>query len=130
MGDHKLRATIRLFWRIIAVCLVGVGLLGAVLPGLPTVVFLLMAAWCAGKGWPALEDWLLNHHRWGLPIRNWRAYGAVPRKAKVLASVMMSMSLILLWLSAIHLYWQFALTLVLAIVLVWLWLRPELSQEN
>lgn len=89
-----------------------------------------MAAWCAGKGWPELEDWLLNHPSYGLAIRNWRKFGSVPRKAKVLASIMMSLSLILLWTSTSHLLLQSAITLLLLGVLVWLWLRPELSLSD
>ena len=43
--------------------------IGAVLPGLPTVPFLLVAAWAGGKGWPALEVKLLNHPRYGPTLR-------------------------------------------------------------
>ncbi|MBN7822143.1 YbaN family protein [Bowmanella yangjiangensis] len=125
-----MRGTIRLFWRVIALCLVGVGLVGVILPGLPTVVFLLMAAWCASKGWPELEVWLLNHPSYGLTIRNWREFGSVPRKAKVLASVMISFSCLLLWLSSLSYYIKLSLSIVLGFVILWLWYRPELSLDN
>ena len=58
--------------------------------GLPTVPFVLLAAWAAGKGWPELEQWLLHHPRYGGSIRAWRQHGAVSRRAKWLASVMMA----------------------------------------
>lgn len=51
----------RLLWRALALVFVALGLIGAFLPVLPTVPFLLAAAWAAGRGWPALEDWLLGH---------------------------------------------------------------------
>lgn len=89
-----------------------------------------MAAWCASKGWPELEVWLLNHPSYGLAIRNWREFGSVPRKAKVLASVMISFSCLLLWLSSLSYYIKLSLSIVLGFVILWLWYRPELSLDN
>jgi uncharacterized membrane protein YbaN (DUF454 family) len=73
------------FWRTLAVVCVVLGMIGVVLPGLPTVPFLLAAAWAGGRGWPALEIWLLNHPRHGPGIRRWRERRAVPRRAKLAA---------------------------------------------
>jgi uncharacterized protein len=61
-----------LAWRALAVVCVALGLVGMFLPVLPTVPFLLVAAWAAGKGWPRLETWLLDHPRFGPTIRRWR----------------------------------------------------------
>src|SRR5262245_34246909 len=82
----------RLLWRVLAVVFVALGLLGAFLPVLATVPFLIAAAWAGGRGWPALEAWLLDHPRFGTHIRQWRQAGAVPRRAKLAAIGMMSVS--------------------------------------
>ena len=74
------RALKLLLWRTLAAVCVALGLLGVVLPGLPTVPFLLLAAWAGGHGWPALEVWLLQHPRYGPGLRQWRERGAVPRQ--------------------------------------------------
>ena len=50
---------------------------------MPTTVFLILAAWAASKGWPQMDAWLLNHPKYGPTLRDWRANGTVPRKAKV-----------------------------------------------
>src|SRR5690554_4823411 len=89
-----------MLWRLASVFAVLLAVIGIALPGLPTVPFLILAAWCAGKGWPRLEQWLLTHPTFGPPIRQWRAHGVVPRKAKYIASVMIMISMCLLWLSA------------------------------
>ncbi len=47
-------------WRILACISLLLGLIGVVLPGLPTVPFLLVSAWSAGKGWPRLEDLVIR----------------------------------------------------------------------
>jgi uncharacterized protein len=115
----------RLLWRVLALTLVALGLIGVIVPGLPTVPFLLAAAWAAGKGWPALEQWLLKHPRHGPDIRRWRERGAVPRRAKWAASGMMSLSAVILWVTATPLWLKAGAPLLMAIVALWLWKRPE-----
>lgn len=115
----------RLLWRAFALILLALGLLGMLLPALPTVPFLLAAAWAGGRGWPALEQWLLNHPRHGPDIRRWRERGAVPRRAKWTASLMMLASAAFLLVSAPPAPIRFGVPLVMGVVAVWLWLRPE-----
>ena len=119
------RALRLLLWRTLALVCVALGLLGVLLPGLPTVPFLLVAAWAGGKGWPALEQWLLQHPRHGPVLRHWREGGAVPRRAKWAASLMMIASATVMWAMGVP-AWALATAVpVMALVAVWLWLRPE-----
>lgn len=114
-----------LLWRLLALISLILGLIGIPLPGLPTVPFILLSAWSAGKGWPALEQRLLAHPRLGPPILAWREFGTVPRRAKYLASIMMLLSVLLLQLSAAPLLLKLLLPCFLLLVAVWLWRRPE-----
>jgi hypothetical protein len=114
------------WWRTLAVLCVVLGLIGVVVPGLPTVPFLLVAAWAGGKGWPALERWLLQHPRHGPAIRRWRDHGAVPRRAKWIASATMVVSVALIAISAAHVALKLGMFAFLAAVALWLWRRPEL----
>jgi len=120
-----LQSTQVLLWRVGAVLALAVGIAGVVLPILPTVPFLIVAAWAAGKGWPSLERWMLNHPVYGPHIRRWRERGAVPRRAKLLASAMMLTSAIALQFTALALWLKVAAPAVMAAVAVWLWRRPE-----
>jgi hypothetical protein len=115
----------RLLWRALAVLALLLGLVGIVVPGLPTVPFLLLAAWAAGRGWPALEAWLLAHPRHGPVIRRWRDHGAIPRRAKWLASAMMLASATVLALSALPLAVRVGVPVFMAAVALWMWRRPE-----
>lgn len=72
---------------------VGIGLVGVVVPGLPTTVFLLIAAWAFSRSSERFQRWLVEHPHLGPPVKAWRDRGAIPLKAKVLAVVMMSGSL-------------------------------------
>ena len=64
---------------------VGLGFIGAFLPVLPTTPFLILAAACFARSSTRFENWLLNHPRFGPLLKDWRARGAIPRKAKFAA---------------------------------------------
>lgn len=119
------QALTRLLWRGLALLSLALGLVGVLLPVVPTVPFLLLAAWAAGKGWPALERWMLDHAHFGPHIRRWRENGAVPRRAKWLATVMMAGSALMLVLSPLPQAVKIAVPTVMAAVAIWLWRRPE-----
>ena len=76
-------------WLAAGGLVLGLGLLGVVLPVLPTTPFLLLAAACFARSSPRLHGWLLNHPTFGPPIRNWEEHGAISRKAKRFAVVSM-----------------------------------------
>jgi uncharacterized protein len=80
----------RLFYLGLGWLCVGLGILGIIMPILPTTPFLLVAVWAFSKSSPALAEQLRNHPVAGSYIRNWQDHGVIPRKAKVLAIVMMS----------------------------------------
>ncbi|OYU86760.1 MAG: hypothetical protein CFE29_27485 [Bradyrhizobiaceae bacterium PARB1] len=73
------------------------GLIGIVTPLLPTVPFLIVAAWCFGKSSPRLEAWMLDHPRFGPSLRRWREQGAIPRRAKWMAVTGMAIGYGLFW---------------------------------
>ena len=75
----------------------GIGAVGVVVPGLPTVPFLLVAAFCFARGNPDWEHRLLAHPRWGPAIRDWRERGAISRRAKAAALVTLTLSAALAW---------------------------------
>jgi uncharacterized membrane protein YbaN (DUF454 family) len=120
-----LRYTQLLLWRISALVALLLGIVGLALPVVPTVPFLILAAWAAGKGSPRLERWLLNHPRYGPHIRHWRERGAVPRRAKVFAIAAMSSSAIALQFTPVPQWLRIAVPLVMTLIAIWLWTRPE-----
>jgi uncharacterized membrane protein YbaN (DUF454 family) len=71
---------------------VGLALLGTLLPLLPTVPFLLLAAACFAKASPRFHDWLVGHPRLGPPILDWRENRAIGPKAKRLAMLSIAAS--------------------------------------
>ena len=82
----------RHLWNACGLVFVGIGLVGALVPLLPTVVFMLLAAFCFARGSRRLHDWLLTHRQFGPPIRDWRENGAIRRPAKRMAIAAIALS--------------------------------------
>ena len=114
----------RWLWWLAAWFAFALGLVGVALPGLPTVPFMLLAAFCAARGSPRLRAWLLGHAQFGPFIRDWEREGAVSRRAKRMATLMMLLCSAVLALVATWIGWLLA-TCCMAAVAVWLWRRPE-----
>lgn len=104
---------------------VAFGSAGVIIPGLPTVPFMLLAAWAGSHGWPELEQRLLAHPRHGPIIRRWRSHRAIPRRAKWLATVLMLFSVLTILVAPVPEWFRVLLPVFLALVAVWLWTRPE-----
>jgi hypothetical protein len=77
--------TARMLWLGLGLLLLGVGFVGAFLPLLPTVDFLILALACFARSSSKLEAWLLNHPRFGPGLRAWRQEGAISHKARIAA---------------------------------------------
>lgn len=112
-------------WWLLAYLALGLGLVGIVVPGLPTVPFILLSAFAAARGSRQLHAWLHAHRRFGPMIRDWETQGAVSRKAKRLAVGMMAACAVIMFLTAPALWMAATGTGVMTVVAVWLWRRPE-----
>lgn len=115
----------RLLLRLLAAISLGLAIIGAVLPGLPTTVFVLIAAWAAARSSPALHAWLMQHRVFGPVLVNWNNGRRVSRRAKYAAAAVMSLSAAWM-LYAMQPRWLAAVLIAsMVTVLVWLWRRPE-----
>lgn len=89
----------RIVWLSIGWISVGLGLIGAALPVMPTVPFMLVAVWAFSRSSPELRDRILNNPSFGPSIRAWQDRGVISRKAKFCAIGAMSAGVLFsLWL--------------------------------
>jgi len=73
----------------------GLGMLGIILPVLPTTPFLLLSAFCYLNSSKRLYDWLIGHKRLGHHILGYMEHKTVDRKVKIVALTFLWLSLIL-----------------------------------
>lgn len=85
----------RPFWIALGGLALAVGAIGVVLPVLPTTPFVLLAAFCFAKASPKLAARLETHAIFGPIIADWRTHGAIARRYKRIAIVMMVAALAL-----------------------------------
>lgn len=116
---------IRALWAAGGAVALALGAVGVVTPVLPTVPFLLLAAFCFARSSSRLHDWLINHRIFGPPIRNWQAHGAIGPKAKRLTTVSVAAAFsvsVFLGIRPALLLLQAA---ILIAVLAFIWTRPD-----
>jgi len=77
----------RIFLKAVGTFFVGLAVLGAALPLLPTTPFLLVAAACYAKSSPRLHKKLLDNKVFGPLIRHWQESRSIPKKAKFISLV-------------------------------------------
>ena len=127
--DPVSRRTLPRVWRwallaLAALCL-ALGVVGVVVPGLPTTPFILLAAWAAARSSPRLHAWLLNHRLFGPMVRDWQNGGTVSRRAKWSATVAMGVCALVIGFTAPRAWMAGTGIGCMALVLAWLWRRPE-----
>jgi len=74
---------------------VGLGVLGILLPLLPTTPFLLLAAACYGSSSRRFYQWLLNNRWFGNYRRDYREKKGIPLKVKLLAISLLWLTILL-----------------------------------
>ena len=67
----------------------GLGLIGVVVPGLPTTPLVLLAAYFFSKSSPRFHKWLLNNKYYGKSIRDYQANPSITLKTKVFSQLIM-----------------------------------------
>ena len=77
----------KLLFVILGWIFVALGVIGAVLPVVPTVPFLIGAAFFFSKGSPRLHGWLLSQPHVGPMIRDWETTGVIKPQAKQGATI-------------------------------------------
>ncbi|MGZ8998153.1 MAG: YbaN family protein [Allosphingosinicella sp.] len=99
------------------------GAVGVVVPGLPTVPFLLLAAFCFARADPRLERRLLEHRHFGPHILAWRNRRAIGPRAKSAAIATLAASSVLA-LVLIHFPWSLLPVLACIAAGSWIATRP------
>ena len=100
------------------------GAIGIVLPLLPTVPFMILAAFCFARSSPRFEAKLIEHPTFGPHIVRWRVNGAVSRRGKQAALVAFAGSAVV---GLVFVPLPYGLTPLAAGLVggTWIWRRPE-----
>ena len=103
---------------------VGLGAIGAFLPIMPTVPFLLLAVYCFARSNPEWEHRILDHPHWGPQLRNWTERRAISRRAKTMAIGAMATGALVTWYT-LGAPWYYISLAILVICGSWIATRNE-----
>jgi len=110
---------------------IGLAVLGAVLPLVPTTPFLLLASWCFFRGSPRIHAWLHRSKWFGPTLDDWGHYHGIRRSMKyrtfVMIGVVVAASLVL---SSLPGWLQYGVLGLVAIGLYVVWTVPTLPDDT
>ncbi|ODT60397.1 MULTISPECIES: YbaN family protein [Paracoccus] len=115
----------RRLWLAVGWFFTVLGIIGVALPVMPTVPFLLVAAWAFARSSPVLEQRIMNHPTYGPPVRAWRDRGVVGRLAKVWAISAMTSGVVLSWWVGMPIWVVASQAGICGLVAIFLIRRPE-----
>lgn len=94
---------------------VGLGILGMILPVLPSTPFLLLAAWCYARSSTRFYVWLMTHRLWGKYLRDYISGKGVPVHVKAWALTLLWAAILSSAFLAVDKIWIRALLIAIAI---------------
>ena len=126
MKDFNVPRPLRIIYHIIGLLMIVLAIIGAILPIMPTVPFLLVASWCFARSSPRFHHWLHNHKVFGPPIKQWEEQGVISPFVKILAVGGMSVGFCSFLLIAKPVLWLTICTaIVLILISVYILTRPS-----
>jgi uncharacterized membrane protein YbaN (DUF454 family) len=75
----------RLVYVVVGTVSLALGLLGVVLPVIPTTPFILFSAWCYYRGSKRFHDWLVNHRYLGKIVAEYSGDEGMRKESKIKA---------------------------------------------
>jgi uncharacterized membrane protein YbaN (DUF454 family) len=102
------------------------GVIGIFLPLLPTTPFMLLAAACFARSSRRFHDWLLANRTFGPLIHEWEKHRSIPRRTKLTAIGLMSLTLAVSIVFFVEPRWLQALLAAFGVMLaIWMYRIPS-----
>ena len=118
-------SALRMFWFTLGLISLACGIVGIILPLLPTTPFLLFCAYAFARSSPRLHRWLIRHPYFGSLIENWKLYGAIDRSTKRIALTIMMFTPLVSWFIGAPFWLLVVQVIVLTTAAVFIATRPQ-----
>ncbi len=106
-------------WLFMGFFFAGLGFIGTVVPGMPSTVFFILAAYFFSRSSRRFLNWILNLPKIGPIVRDYRSGLGMPRRAKILALCMLSFFALTSAIFLIPVFWVKLLVLALGAAGFW-----------
>ncbi len=123
---RRLKRLAKPFYLAVGWLSVALGIIGVIVPVLPTTPFLIVAVWAFSRSSPVFAERIRNHPVVGPYIRDWQDFGVIPVRAKLLACLMMALASLYLFLwSPAPLWVAITASTIMATVAAYVVSRPS-----
>ncbi len=125
--------TVKFLWLVAGFFFVGIGMVGIVVPGLPTTPFMILAAACFARSSRRFYRWVMTNRIFGAQVRRFREGKGISLRGKVFSVSAMTLFILLAVIFAIpnHLLWVKVLMLVLGTIgVTYILTRPTDTPNN
>ncbi|KUJ78053.1 hypothetical protein AVO45_08795 [Ruegeria marisrubri] len=112
-------------WAGLGLICVALAFMGVFLPLLPTVPFLLLAAFFFARSSSRLHTWLLTHRVFGPLILDWQTNRAINPRAKKAATLSIAAVLVISYVFNAPVFVLIFQAIILSGVLIFIWSRPN-----
>ncbi len=109
---------------VLAYIFLALAIIGLFLPVMPTVPFLLLAAWFSAKGSERLHRWLYAHPHFGKMLIDWEERGAISRTGKVATVLTLSASWTFLYFQLESIWGLTAMAILFIVITTFVVSRP------
>ncbi|WP_417806320.1 YbaN family protein [Thioclava sp.] len=116
---------IRLLWLSLGLLSLSIGLIGAIVPLVPTVPLMLLAAFFFAKSSDRLHYWLISHPRFGTAIQDWQDHRAISKRAKIAASISIAIAFLFSVIIGLPVKLLAIQAATLIAVSIFIWTRPN-----
>ena len=82
LADTDRSTASRIFWFILGLTSMTLGLIGIPIPGLPTTPFMILAAACFARSSQRFYDWVINNKLFGTHVKSYREGNGIPKRSK------------------------------------------------
>ena len=114
-----------ILWTVGSIALL-LGVIGIVVPGLPTTPFVLVAAACYARASRRFYSWLVHNPTFGPLIREWRLHHSIPWRIKLIAIGTMAATIsVSIWSFSDKPWLQAMLAVIGTTTALWLWRIPS-----
>lgn len=115
----------RFVWTVLGLICVAIGLIGIVLPLVPTVPLMILAAFFFAKSSERLHNWLITHPTFGPSIVDWQEHGAIHPKGKKIATASIAIVFLISLILGLRPLILIIQGVTLCAVLLFIWSRPN-----
>ena len=120
----------RVFFLVSGWICFGLGIIGVVLPVLPTTPFMILAAFLFARGSPRARKWLIEGTRFGPHITLWENQGAIAPAAKKLAIGVMALVFVVSVVLQAPIWVLIVQAACMGPAAIFIWTRPSPTAVN